>query len=145
VTTIISEKIIEAADLSAKQRRCLDLAKTAAIHSSVKNTQFRHGCLLMKSGAIVNIASNGDSYSSFADRFIGKNRFYATRHAEVSAILGMPSSVTSGSTAYVVRVNKRNELRNSRPCDMCLATLKFCGVTKIYYSVMDDKFGYIRI
>jgi tRNA(Arg) A34 adenosine deaminase TadA len=59
----------------------------------------------------------------------------ATHHAEIGAVLGLGREITTGSSVYVARTNKVNEPRLSKPCDMCLATLKFVGVGKVFYTL----------
>lgn len=43
-----------------------------------------------------------------------------------------------------IRLNKKGELRYSRPCELCYNILKDCGIRRLYYST-DTKFEYERI
>ena len=46
-----------------------------------------------------------------------------------------------GSIVFVARINRQNELCNSRPCPDCKRNLFKKGVKKVYYSIREDEFG----
>ena len=97
----------------------------------------RHGALLVNGGSIINTAFNKDKFSSFGERFRDSDYGPATHHAELSCISGIDRSKTNGASIFVVRVNRKGELRLSKPCAMCHDALKFAGVKKVYYSTND--------
>jgi len=45
----------------------------------------------------------------------------------------------------VVRVAKDGSLRNSRPCNHCLETMKLFGIKNVYYSNDDGTIGKERV
>ncbi|NIA10719.1 MAG: hypothetical protein GWP10_13575 [Nitrospiraceae bacterium] len=61
-------------------------------------------------------------------------------HAEVDCILKARCNL-EGASIYVIRLNKNNKFRNSRPCKYCLRYLKYVGIKKVFYSI--DKYPYI--
>jgi deoxycytidylate deaminase len=66
-----------------------------------------------------------------------------TVHAEVDALLKVATrEEIKGSTVYVVRVNKRNELAMSKPCEMCAEILREHGVKRAFFSVSEDENAY---
>lgn len=69
----------------------------------------------------------------------------ATVHAELAAILNVPRSQTEGADLYVVRVGAEEDLRNSRPCRMCQAALKFVGVKRVFYSAEGGDFEVLKL
>eukprot|EP01126_Amoeba_proteus_P000386 TRINITY_DN10117_c0_g1_i1.p1 TRINITY_DN10117_c0_g1~~TRINITY_DN10117_c0_g1_i1.p1 ORF type:complete len:132 (-),score=14.17 TRINITY_DN10117_c0_g1_i1:180-575(-) len=56
-------------------------------------------------------------------------------HAEISALRGL-NKKTKGTVMYIVRVSKTG-LAASKPCEICLATLKAYGVEKVYFSTRE--------
>lgn len=120
--------------LSKKQQSFVELAKRVSVYSDCTH---KHGCVLVKNGKVINTAFNQNTFSSFADRFI-KKEWYGTRHAEISVVLGISRSNTTGSTIYVVRANRWGVFRNSKPCTMCEDTLRFVGIKHIIYSIDND-------
>ena len=52
-------------------------------------------------------------------------------HAEVRAVV---RHTGSRQTVYVARVNKRGELRNSRPCNNCISTLQQLGIKEVIHT-----------
>lgn len=107
--------------------------------------QFQHGAVLFNKRRIFNSSPNDRSrYSKFADRFIS-NEFTATVHAEIGAILNQPKTVTEGSDIFVVRINKKGDLMNSKPCKMCQAAMEFVGIRNCYFSTSDGEIRKMRI
>lgn len=87
---------------------------------------------------MINVSANKNNYCTFGKRFSAYERKdFSTLHAELGAVLGLDSSLTSGSIAYVVRV-KNDEWRMSKPCPMCEQALRFCGVKKMVYTTNDN-------
>jgi len=87
---------------------------------------------------VINVSANKNNHCTFGKRFSAYERKdFSTLHAELGAVLGLDSSLTSGSIAYVVRV-KGGEWRMSKPCPMCEQALRFCGVKKVVYTTNDN-------
>tara|TARA_R100000008_G_C3550595_1_gene150180 strand:+ start:239 stop:643 length:405 start_codon:yes stop_codon:yes gene_type:complete len=128
-----------------KQKRYVDLATRMADQSNFKLGKFRHGAVLVKGGNILNASYNKNNYCSFGNRFRDPKTGNATLHAEIGTVLGLDRSVTRGSSVYVVRINKKSEYRLSKPCEMCCAVLKHCGVSKIYYSTSEESLECMKL
>lgn len=124
------------------KKRAFELAKKAAKESPFEIR--RHGAVLIRGGKILSSGFNLCVHSKLSDRF-KKHAGEGTRHAEVAAILGIDKKVTSGADIYVVRLNKKGELKNSRPCLMCQDILKFVGVRRAFYSISDTEYGVLKI
>tara|TARA_R110002110_G_scaffold326515_1_gene538337 strand:- start:56 stop:475 length:420 start_codon:yes stop_codon:yes gene_type:complete len=119
--------------LSRKRRRLFDLAKRAAMESTYG--KLRHGAVVVKGGSIISFGFNKESYSQFGKRFRKVDMGYATQHAEISCVLGLPRSATEGADIYVVRINNNCQWRMSKPCPMCEEALRFVGVKRVFYTL----------
>ena len=122
---------------SLKVNSFLKTAKNMARQSSYG--KIRHGAVLVKGGSIISASFNKDKFSAFGNRFRKQGCGPATHHAELGCVLGIDKSKTSGSTVYVVRINKKGEYRLSKPCPMCHEILKFCGVRKVVYTKNENE------
>jgi deoxycytidylate deaminase len=128
---------------SKKTMRYFELTTNGA-HLSTYG-RIRHGAILVKGGSVINTGFNKQNFSSFGSRFRDKAIGYATQHAEISAIFGIPKTTTSGGDIYVVRIGKGNELRISKPCDMCDKILDFVGIKRVFYSIDENHYGMYKI
>jgi len=122
--------------------RYIELAINMANQSDYKT--FRHGAVLVKSGRILNCSYNKKDYNSLAAKFKLEPKF-ASLHAEIGTILGMSKQITNNGTIVVVRIDKNNKLKLSKPCNMCARCLKFVGIKKVFFSIDDDNFGEILL
>lgn len=61
-------------------------------------------------------------------------------HAEVDCIIKARQDL-AGTTMYVIRINKRGQLVNSRPCKRCFMYIEHVGIKRVYYSI--DKYPYM--
>jgi len=129
--TIDGEKVV----LTKKLKRYLSLAQDVASRSEYG--KLWHGAVLVKGGSVISTAHNKDKFSSFGHRFRDQDIGPATHHAELSCVSGVHKSKTNGASIFVARVNRKGELRLSKPCAMCNKVLKFTGVKKVYYSTND--------
>mgnify|MGYP001561094154 CR=1 FL=1 len=122
--------------LTKARSRYIDRAVKAALTSTYG--RFRHGAVLVSGGRVINSGYNKPNFCSFAERF-REAPGPATFHAEIDCIYNVSKEHLTGAAVYVVRLDTSDKLRMSRPCDMCLNVLRFCGVTKVYYSDNDCK------
>jgi len=120
------------------------LAKKLAKCSTYGN--FRHGAVLVKGGAIINLGINSEKYSSIGSKHRPEEKGHSTYHAEIKALLGLDRSQTKGAVMYVARASKNaHEDRMSKPCAMCHALMEERGISRVYYSVDDDTIGTYKI
>ena len=128
--------------LSKKERKYIELAKRVSFQSDYTH---RHGAVLVKGASVVNVSCNKNKFSSFAKRFKKKNKHFATVHAELGSVLNVERRNTEGATIYVVRTNSNDELRLSKPCDMCEEAMRWVGIKKVIYSTNNDTFKEMRL
>ncbi len=99
---------------------------------------YHHGALLVKGGSILSASPNRGGLCSFGSRFYPYKKGSPTPHAEIGCILGVDRSVTTGATVYVCRVGKQGDFRLSKPCEMCVGTLRYVGVRRVVWSVDEN-------
>ena len=111
--------------------KCSHIKKAADAAEKSEHSE-KHGAVMVKNGRVVAVSKN---------QYCSKKRlshFKSTRiwsvHAEMGLASMVPKCVAKDSTVCVVRVNKKGELINSEPCDMCKKILIKLGVKKVYYS-----------
>lgn len=107
--------------------KVIDYAK----HSVAK---FRHAAICLdKRGQIVSHATNSRKthplQAEYAKR-TGKEQ-KVSLHAEIAALIRARDDI---ETVVVARINKRGELRNSRPCPICRLALEEAQVNEIWFS-----------
>ena len=129
--------------LSKKQFNFLISAKKQALQS--KHGKIRIGAVLVKN-KIISKSSNGfekthplqKKYTSTYRSNIHPDKCKHIIHAELQCIIKSkikPYEDNSDLTMYIVRVNKNNEIVNSRPCDGCIEILKTFNIRKIFYNI----------
>jgi len=68
-------------------------------------------------------------------------RWPGSIHAETDAIKKKKKDL-KGCSLLVIRINKKSQLRFSKPCDTCMKYIKYVGIKKIYYSL--NNYPYIQ-
>lgn len=129
--------------LSKAKRKLFDVAARAALMST--REKFRHGAVLAHHNTVLSVGCNDLRPTKFGARFRSVELGQATVHAELGCILNMSREHTHNADVYVVRLNPRGKMRNSRPCDMCQAALRFVGVKRVFYSLDEDQFDVIKL
>lgn len=125
--------------------KLLDTAfRFARTHEFQQN--FRHCAIVARGAKVLGVGFNRYGWSS---KQAGKYRTslmddgVCTVHAEVDALLKVASrDDIAGSTVYVVRINRQNELAMSKPCAMCEAILREHNVKRVFFSVSADENAY---
>jgi len=64
-------------------------------------------------------------------------------HAEVAALNNTTAKYRKNSTVYVVRLDKFDTVRNSKPCSTCITIMQKLGVKYAWYS--DDDGSWHRM
>lgn len=111
-----------------------------AIQETKKSSHelFRFGVVIFNKNKILSTGTNSiRAARNLHPRFF---RWPGSVHAEVAAILSAKTNL-SGSSMFIVRVNKAGNLMYSRPCEHCLKYIIEVGIKKIIYSISDDEFG----
>lgn len=129
----------------------IELARTMSLKSEERH---KHGAVLAKGSRILNTGFNRHVFSKFAHRHRGSREknwlrayesfsfVHGTQHAEIDAI---NHKNTKGATVYVVRTNNKGQLMYSRPCGMCMASMRTAKIKTVIYSVSDSEYGTIHL
>jgi deoxycytidylate deaminase len=128
-------------------KRLLEMAwKFARNHEFNPDMGFRHCAIVAQGSKVLGVGYNRHGWSSkqngrYSARKMNEN--CCTVHAEVDALLKVSNrDDIRGSTVYVVRINKKNELAMSKPCEMCSQILKEHGVKRAFFSISEDENAY---
>lgn len=115
--------------LTKSARSAITLARSVAQSSLSKH---RHGAVLTRGGNVISTGFNKDRNDP---RLCSPEHIlqHCSTHAEASAIM-QAGPAARGSVLYVVRVNKKSKLLNSRPCPRCWDAIRAAGVRKVVYS-----------
>lgn len=127
-TPEIDERV---SNLSKRDRMWLNAACRVAMESMERT---RHGCIIVKSGAV---QSKGTNTYRNQPGIIQEIEALSV-HAEINAI--KRGSDLRGAVAYIARVNNDGEKRQSRPCPDCLKALKNAGIKRIVYTVSGEEY-----
>jgi hypothetical protein len=64
-------------------------------------------------------------------------------HSELSAVIKMGFDCCEGLILVNTRINRKNEIDYSFPCNGCMEMIKELKFSKIFYTSKDKKFNYI--
>ncbi len=100
-----------------------DLAKKQCEKSSYKK---RLGAVVVNRGKVVGLGHNVVQSTGIKTDGL---------HAEISALRNTSAKFRYGSTVYVCRILKNQEIALSKPCHACSVVMKKMGVKYVWYSV----------
>lgn len=104
--------------------KLVDAIDVAIEQAKKSSGPFQHGCVIMGGK---NIISKGNNH-------VRQNIGTLSIHAEMDAVWKMDSDHPN-KTAIIVRISSSgSKLSSSRPCHMCMGTLKQHGIQRIVYS-----------
>jgi len=97
-------------------------------------SKFRHAAICLdRQGKIVSWATNSRKthplQAEYAKRLGRQEK--VSLHAEIAALIRSREDI---DTVVVARINKRGELRNSKPCPICRLALEEAEVNEIWFS-----------
>lgn len=110
-------------------KRIIEYAINACKESTCEH---QLAAILYKGGSVIRVVSNCAKTIAYRKKYFQHGE--PSRHAELNAIHLIPRDVISGCSMFVVRVNKKNELRSAKPCEACAWSLFHAGIKKVYYS-----------
>lgn len=115
--------------------------KVAIEEAKKSKYEQRVGATIVKRKSII---SRGHNYSHKSTKKLHPKfqKWPNSVHAEVDCIIKARQDL-AGTTMYVVRINNRNQLMNSKPCKHCFMYIKHVGIKRVYYSI--DRYPYIVV
>ena len=117
--------------------------ETARIVAMSSEYKFRHGAILVRGPSIIKISANKSRAVNIFNDYHKNNR--ASLHAEIGCILNLRKEVTRGCDIYVCRILANNLFACSDPCEMCQTICAEMGIRKIFYTVEENVFDWIRL
>jgi len=104
---------------------------------------YKHCAIITKGGRIISSEMNNMKSHPFAMKPLGclhKSEItkddLRTMHAEMAAIRKIKNKDRlKGASIFVFSMNRRGNLRISRPCTLCMYYIKLYGISKIYYTI----------
>ena len=100
-----------------------------AIAEAYKSTHesFKHGAILAYGKTIISTGYNQPSRNNYD---------FKSTHAEMQTIINAKRQKRNIKNAdiYVIRISKTGEIRQSKPCNICMRILKNNDIKTIYYS-----------
>ena len=108
------------------------LTKIAIKEALKSNHKQKTGAVIFSGKRIISVGFNQPFRSVKTATFKYFKRRHSL-HAEIAAILKAKCNLR-GKSILVVRINNKNELRNSKPCQYCQSYLEFVGIKDIYFS-----------
>jgi len=107
----------------------MDLSLTVAQSQRDHFVKHQIGAVLVRRNRIISIGYN--SYRKTHPK--AEDHYGHFIHAEIHALIGVPSADLFDSTIYVGRMNRLGAKGISKPCKHCEAVLRKSGVRDAYY------------
>lgn len=93
----------------------------------------KHAAALIKDSTLYSY-----NFNAYVQPFYKKtdqiNNYFKSIHAEINVFYNFPKKYVKNLDIIVIRINNKNILKNSRPCNDCILKLRKLGIRKIYYS-----------
>lgn len=126
-------------------KKCIYLAESSSfINQNNKRQPFKIGAIIFKGSSVLGYGTNSiRSCKRIKNKY---KKFIESLHAEQHAIISVKNRKTlKGASILVIRLNKNNELRLAKPCEMCMGFIKHVGISKIYYSTNNGEIKLMKI
>lgn len=103
---------------------------------------YRHYAIIVKGSKIISEGSNNmksTPYAMVALNCLHKAEIHKdelrTMHAEMKAIKRVKNKDRlKGASIFVFSMNRKSEIRISKPCDLCRHYIEKYGISKVYYT-----------
>lgn len=132
---------------SNKTMKIFNMAAEYSVKSDMTN---KHGSVITRGGRVVSYGHNHykNNISSFGN--MKSDMTICAMHAEVHALKKLydrsfNKRKLSKYCLYVVRLSKNGEYMNSKPCSNCIHILKINNISKVYYSMGNNRFRVAKI
>lgn len=99
-------------------------------HSKKSDMSMKHVSIAVKKGRIVAIG-----YNERRNTYKGFNCFIST-HSEIKCCMKLDTD--KECDIYVYRVNNNDDLKNTKPCNMCIWYMKRTGIKNVIYFDGED-------
>ena len=108
------------------------LIKICIEQARLSDNRHRLGAVIYNKNVIL---STDHNYSLRSARNLHPRyyRWVGSIHAEVAVILSAHCDL-KGSSMFLLRINRKEEILLSKPCAQCMSYLQFVGISKVIYS-----------
>ena len=129
----------------------IELLKKEALKS---NVHFKHSAAFIKKKGKQIIEIGYNQYNFFSQKKsktipIDYTRYtkHAEQHLSLKMIKKNGSNTSISLDIIIIRINKNNKLRYSRPCNNCIEYLRNLGysINNVYYSTNDETIVYEKL
>jgi len=110
-----------------------NLINIAINEAHKSNHKQKVGCVIFNKKRILSKGHN-TSQKSLRKLHPKFQRYPFSVHAEVDSIIKARKDL-KGSSILVIRINKKNQFRLSKPCLKCLQYIRYVGIKNIFYSI----------
>jgi len=113
---------------------------TAILEARKSTYEHRIGCVIFKKSKII---SFGHNYAQKKRKRLNPKyqKWEGSVHAEVDAIINAKTNL-KGCNLFVVRINRKDEFRLSKPCLECQKYMNHVGIKNVFYSI--NTYPYIK-
>jgi deoxycytidylate deaminase len=112
----------------------LSVVKQAVREALKSSHKHRHGAVAFKGSLILGVGHNEIRKHPLSTQ----SAFPEAYHAEISACV---KAAYKAEEVFVIRINKKGEWRNSKPCANCMKLMLKLGIKRIWYT---NQIGEIR-
>jgi deoxycytidylate deaminase len=89
----------------------------------------RLGCVIVSKNKVISFG-----YNNMSKTHPKSNHPYKTLHAEIHALIGVPSEELVGCDVYVYREIKSGRVAIAKPCDTCMQALQVAKIKKVFFT-----------
>lgn len=123
----------------------------ALIDEHITNQRCKHFSFIFDKNRLVSIGMNSLKTHPWNLKFnyINKQKINIRdiigTHSELNAVLKIPNQNCYGLTMINTRINKKNEIDYSKPCNGCMDMIKTLGFKKVYFTTKNKNFEFIDV
>jgi len=126
--------------MSRKIEHMFEVARKVVLKNMHSKNNHHLGAVLCVGGSVISTGSNIPKRNALVRFIVSQTGGKPINiHAEVDALLGVPTSKSQGGIMFVARVkvyeDGKTEFRLAKPCSYCQAFLRKRKVKKVYYSI----------
>jgi len=109
------------------------LIEAAVLEAKKSTYDHRVGCIIFNKSKIISV---GHNYVMKRRKKLNPRyqKWIGSVHAEVDAIINAKKNL-KGCDLLVIRINRKDEFRLSKPCKECQKYIEHVSIRKVFYSI----------
>jgi len=120
-----------------KTKRFFALAR---IVSQKSNHPIPLGAVVVQKGKVVSVGYNRQ-YKTHPI----SNTWTRTLHAEMDSVIGVDRGVIRSGDVYVYREDSHGVPKMAKPCLHCQHVLRAAGIRKVFYTIINNQIGVMKL